>query len=79
MYLNIINYTVRIAIIIIGIIILSGKITPKGNEELYQIMGVIFILFGIYRIVLYKMKSKQYDFRTKSMIEKDKEAEKNEI
>lgn len=52
---------------------MSGAITPKGYNEFYQIMGVIFILFGIYRIVLYRMKSKQYDFRTKSMIEKEEQ------
>jgi hypothetical protein len=59
--LNIVNYIVRIGIIVIGIVLVSGLIAPQnGDTTLYRVMGIIFILFGTYRIVLYRMKSKQY-------------------
>lgn len=59
--LSIVNYIVRFFIIIIGIIFVSGAFLPENEDTtLMQIMGIVFILFGIYRIVMYKMKSKQY-------------------
>jgi Ca2+/Na+ antiporter len=58
--MNVLNYVVKIAIIIIGIIMLSGVIIPdNGDTTLYRIMGVVFILFGVYRIVMYKTKRKE--------------------
>ena len=58
----ILNYTAKILIIIAGIIFLSGVIVPpNGDTILYRIMGVVFILFGIYRIVMYRRKLKQYE------------------
>lgn len=61
--LNIVNYVVRILIIVVGAIFTTGWIVPKdGDITRYRIMGIVFMLFGIYRIVMYRMKSRQYDF-----------------
>ncbi len=62
--LHIINYVVKISIVIIGIIFVIGVI-PATKEDivLFRVMGGVFILFGVYRIVLYKMKYKEYKFK----------------
>ncbi len=79
MYLHIINYAVRIVIIILGIIMVSGIITPpRENAEFFTIMGVVFILFGLYRLVLYRFKSQRYDFSSGNIISKDDEDEEEE-
>jgi len=61
--MHIINYIVKIMIIIIGLILISG-IIPITNEDttLFRIMGGVFILFGVYRLAIYKMKYKEYNF-----------------
>jgi Ca2+/H+ antiporter len=76
--MHIINYSVRILIIIIGILFLSGFITPaNGDTTLYNVMGIIFILFGTYRIALYRMKTKQYNFMLNNDDENDDSEDKN--
>ena len=64
---KIVNYIIRILIIVIGIIFVSGLIVPAdGDVTRFRVMGVIFILFGFYRVAMYRMKSKQYDFNKKT-------------
>ncbi len=66
MFLHVINYIVRISIVAIGVVLVSGVLFKgKDNSEMFTVMGIVFILFGLYRIVIYRMKSKQYDFKTK--------------
>ncbi|MCL2038945.1 MAG: hypothetical protein FWG85_00780 [Bacteroidetes bacterium] len=62
--LHIINYIVKISIIIIGIVFIIGVI-PAAKEDavLFRVMGGVFVLFGVYRIVLYRMKYKEYNFK----------------
>jgi Ca2+/H+ antiporter len=61
--LHIINYIVKIGIIIIGILLICGiGSTVENDTTHFKVMGVVFVLFGIYRIILYRMKTKQYDF-----------------
>lgn len=62
MLLHIINYAVRGLIIIVGIILISGVMIPDSNENKYltQVMGAVFIIWGVYRIVLYKTQYKKY-------------------
>ena len=61
--LHIINYIVKIGIIIIGILLICGiGSTVEDDTTHFKVMGVVFVLFGIYRIILYRMKTKQYDF-----------------
>lgn len=58
---KIINYGVRAIIILIGILLLSGIIDPPEQDTSFiRIMGVIFILFGLYRIIIYHSQLKRY-------------------
>ena len=60
--IHIINYAIKSFIIIVGIVFLSGVATPaNGDATLFRVMGVVFILFGVYRIILYRTKVKQYN------------------
>jgi len=62
--LHYINYIIKIAIIIIGIIFASGILAPSHEDiNMFRIMGGVFILFGVYRIVIYKMKHREYNFK----------------
>lgn len=62
MLLHVINYAVRGLIIVVGLILISGIFIPDTNENkfLTQVMGAVFIIWGIYRIVLYKSNYKKY-------------------
>ncbi|MDQ1265774.1 MAG: hypothetical protein QG635_926 [Bacteroidota bacterium] len=61
MILKIINYTVRGATIIIGIILLTGLFMPDTPDMvMYRTMGVVFILFGIYRLIVYHSQQKRH-------------------
>lgn len=61
MFIRIINYAVRGLIILIGLFFLSGIIVPEGADRtLYTVCGLVFTLFGIYRIALYRSKEKRY-------------------
>lgn len=63
MFLHIINYTVRGMIILLGVLLLSGIINVGSADSTFlKVMGVVFILFGIYRISIYRMQSKKYNF-----------------
>ena len=61
MLLNkILNYTVRILLIIVGLSLLTGLLKPNyaTEDQIYvmKIMGIIVTLFGIYRLVIYRTK-----------------------
>ncbi|MDA3843478.1 MAG: hypothetical protein PF588_03800 [Candidatus Kapabacteria bacterium] len=64
MLLKIINYTVRSIFIVIGIVMLTGlvELPPQYDGSFAVIVGIVFILFGIYRIIIYKSQSKRYNF-----------------
>ena len=64
--LHIVNYIVRIFIIIIGLIFLLDIIPSNNDTTPFRVMGAVFVLFGIYRIVLYRMKYKEYNFRNEN-------------
>jgi len=73
MHNHIINYTVRIFIIIMGVIFLSGYITPpNGDTNLFRVMGVVLILFGAYRIANYRRKIKHYEKIEKAKVKAEK-------
>ncbi len=60
MVMHIVNYLIRGLIIVIGIIFASGIFTPKSEDSsLMRVMGVVLILWGIYRILTYRMKYRQ--------------------
>jgi len=58
---KVINYSIRILIVLIGIILISGLLPTHGfqNERMVKVFGGIFILYGVYRIVVYKARLKQ--------------------
>lgn len=59
--MNIINYTVRMLIVIMGIIIASGLFLPQNADPtLFRLTGIILIVWGIFRIVTYRRKLKRY-------------------
>jgi hypothetical protein len=61
MLLHIVNYFVRGIIVIIGIILVSGVLKPQGDTSYFmQVMGVIFLLFGTYRLISYYSASQKY-------------------
>lgn len=61
--IQIINYTVRILIVILGLGIIFGyPEIPNMDSKARYVMGVVITLFGIYRMVLLYMQSKRYRF-----------------
>ncbi len=61
MILTIINYLIRGLIVVLGILLVSGVLSPEGMDDtMYRVMGALFLLFGIYRIITYKAKRSRY-------------------
>ena len=51
---------------------LSGVFSSEQwNDTFLKVMGVVFILFGIYRIVLYKNQTKRYRYYVEDEDEED--------
>lgn len=60
--LHIINYIIRGLIVVIGILLVTGILSSsQWDESFLKIMGIIFILFGIYRIILYRHQVRKYN------------------
>jgi hypothetical protein len=57
---DIINYGVRIAIILLGILLATGVLSSGDNNPMIRIIGVIAILFGLYRIIMYRRNKIKY-------------------
>jgi hypothetical protein len=65
---DIINYGVRVVIILLGILLATGVLATGENDQMLRIIGIIAILFGLYRIIMYrrnKVKYKNYNRGTK--------------
>lgn len=63
MFSKIVNYAIRILMIGLGlamIIIGSLQSDKFSDSTLVIVMGVIVTLFGIYRLVMYKIQSERY-------------------
>lgn len=61
---DIINYSIRIIIILLGIVFVSGYLMPEGSDPtMMRVFGVIFVLFGIYRLLLYRANKKRYNYK----------------
>lgn len=58
--MNILNYAIRILIMAIGVVLILG-VVPIPNTEPFvvQVMGAIFILWGVFRIVTYRARLKE--------------------
>jgi len=67
-----INYFFRSIYVIAGLLILFGvlEISPYDDEQANNNVriagGLILTLFGIYRIALYRIKSKKFNFSENS-------------
>ena len=56
----IINYLVRATILVLGILLVAGVFTPENTDgSMFQGMGAMFILFGIYRLAIYRTQLKK--------------------
>ncbi len=62
MVLIIINYAVKILTIAIGIILLTGLFLPNmgPNAGMVKAMGVILIIWGVYRLIMYRITLNRY-------------------
>jgi hypothetical protein len=58
--LKIINYIVRSFIVVLGILIITGVIFNEFDPQMRIVFGVVFILFGIYRLTMYYTQEKRY-------------------
>jgi Sec-independent protein translocase protein TatA len=63
---KIINYSTRLLVIIIGFVLVFGDFTPENTDDnLVNIVGIIFILFGAYRLISYHYSWKKYSSGSK--------------
>ena len=70
--MHIINYSIRVLILLVGILLISGVLSSEQWDDTFlKVMGVVFILFGIYRIVLYKTQTKRYRYYVEEQDEED--------
>ncbi len=68
-----INYGIRGLIVILGILLLSGVIYSENTDPgLRRLFGAVCILYGVYRIVIYRTKIKTYDFSTREEADDEK-------
>jgi len=58
--LQIVNYSVRSLIVIIGILILSGILLPEFDSYTRIVFGIVFVFFGIYRLIMFYSQNKRY-------------------
>lgn len=58
--LDIVNYSFRLFLVIIGILIITDILFPTFNDKTLKIVfGSILILLGLYRIIIYFFKKKR--------------------
>lgn len=63
---DIINYSIRILIILLGLVFVSGLLMPEGSDPtMMRVFGVVFVLFGFYRLALYRANRKRYKQKQK--------------
>ena len=59
--MRILNYSIRSLIVILGVLIVSGVILKQIDIQMRIVFGIVFILFGIYRLTIYYMQEKRYN------------------
>ncbi len=58
---DVINYGIRILIILLGLLFVSGYIMPEDSDPtMMRVFGAVFVLFGFYRLALYRANKKRY-------------------
>jgi len=61
-FLIILNYFIKGLTILLGLVFLTGLFLPDNmsTEPMLKVMGVILIVWGIYRIFIYRSQLKRY-------------------
>jgi hypothetical protein len=49
----IINYAARGLVLVVGILWVSGLVPVVGNDSNLRMFGIVFILFGLYRLATF--------------------------
>jgi hypothetical protein len=58
---DVINYSIRVLIILLGLLFVSGYIMPEDSDPtMMRVFGAVFVLFGFYRLALYRANKKRY-------------------
>ena len=58
---DVINYGIRILIILLGLLFVSGYFMPEDSDPtMMRVFGAVFVLFGFYRLALYRANKKRY-------------------
>jgi len=60
--LRILNYLVRGLIVVIGILLLSGILLGELETQFRIMIGIIFVLFGSYRLAILYSQERRYKF-----------------
>lgn len=54
LFLLLFNYIIRALVALVGVLMLTGVLLPPGMDSaLVRTFGVVFTLFGVYRVVSY--------------------------
>ncbi len=60
MYSNLLNYGIRLVMILMGALMVFGVFTsPRQDPALMRMMGIVLILFGVYRMAMYHTKQQR--------------------
>lgn len=62
MTLDIIQYLIKGVIVLFGVVIFFNLFELDMPENTRRVIGLIVVLFGVYRLVIYKMKKRKYEF-----------------
>lgn len=49
-------------IVILGLLIITSTIFEQMDTQMRIVFGVVFILFGIYRLIMYYTQERRYKF-----------------
>jgi len=62
----IISYFTSLAVLVVGILLMTGNVLPDAEKSTRMVFGVILIIYGIYRVInthgrqkLLKLQEKQ--------------------
>jgi hypothetical protein len=59
-YVLILNYSARSLVILIGLAWIMGWLPAVGTDPNIRMFGVVFILFGIYRLATFWAQHQEY-------------------
>jgi hypothetical protein len=61
--LKLLNYSIRSLMVLLGIYFMWAPNLPAHQDvTLIRVMGIVIFLFGIYRLSIYHLNQKRYDF-----------------